>query len=85
MFIIDDLLASPALGLMFVLRKINDAVQQEREAQEKATMAELTALHRELDERKITEEEFDAREHVLLSRLDGMQKNDGDDSDNAGS
>ncbi len=85
MFIIDDLLASPARGLMFVLRKINDAVQQEREAQEKATMTELTALHRELDEGKITEDEFDAREHVLLSRLDRMQKDDGDDSDNGDS
>ena len=69
---------------MFVLRQINDAVQQEREAREKATMTELTALHRELDEERITEDEFDAREHVLLSRLDGMKK-DGDDSDSGGS
>ena len=85
MFIIDDLLASPARGLMFVLRQINDAVQQEREAQGKATMTELTALHRELDEERITEDEFDAREHVLLSRLDRMKKDDGDESDNGGS
>ena len=85
MFIIDDLLASPARGLMFVLRKIHEAVQQEREAQEKASMTELTALHRELDEGKITEDEFDAREHVLLDRLDGMQSDDGDESDNGGS
>jgi Gas vesicle protein G len=85
MFIIDDLLASPARGLMFVLRQINDAVQQEREAQGKATMTELAALHRELDEERITEDEFDAREHVLLSRLDRMKKDDGDESDNGGS
>ena len=85
MFIIDDLLASPARGLMFVLRKINDAVQQERDAQKKATMTELTALHRELDEGKITEDEFDAREHTLLSRLDKMQRDHGDESDNGGS
>lgn len=85
MFIIDDLLASPARGLMFVLRQINDAVQQEREAQGKATMTELTTLHRELDEKRITEDEFDAREHVLLSRLDRMKKDDGDESGNGGS
>ena len=85
MFIIDDLLASPGRGLMFVLRKINEAVQQEREAQVKATMAELTALHRELDEGKITEEAFDAREQVLLSRLDGLEKDGGDDGDSVGS
>lgn len=85
MFIIDDLLTSPGKGLMFVLRKINEAVQQEREAQGKATMAELTALHRELDEGRITEEEFDAREQVLLGRLDGLQEDGGDDSDSAAS
>lgn len=84
MFIIDDLLASPVRGLMFVLRKINDAVQQERDAQKKATMTELTALHRELDEGKITEDEFNTREHTLLSRLDKMQRDDGDESDNGG-
>ena len=84
MFIIDDLLASPVRGLMFVLRKINDAVQQERDAQKKATMTELAALHRELDEGKITEDEFDAREHTLLSRLDKMQRDHGDESDNGG-
>jgi hypothetical protein len=84
-FIIDDLLTSPGKGLMFVLRKINEAVQQEREAQGKATMAELTALHRELDEGRITEDEFDAREQVLLGRLDGLQEDGGDDSDSAAS
>ncbi len=85
MFIIDDLLASPGRGLMFVLRKINEAVQQEREAQQKAAMAELTALHRELDEGKITEGAFDAREQVLLGRLDELQEDEGDDGDSAGS
>ncbi len=82
MFIIDDLLASPARGLMFVLRKINDAVQQEREAQKRATVAELTALHRELDEGRISEEEFEAREGVLLGRLDEVQRDDGGDTHN---
>ena len=82
MFIIDDLLASPLRGLMFVLEKINDAVQQEREAQERATMTELTALHRALDEGKITEDEFNMREQTLLGRLDRLQRDDGDESDN---
>ena len=66
MFIIDDLLASPARGLMFVLRKIDEAVRQEREAQEKAAMAELTALHRELDEGAITEETNSTRASSVL-------------------
>ena len=48
-------------------------------------MAELTALHRALDAGGITEEEFDAREQALLSRLDAMHGEDGDARDTAGS
>lgn len=80
MFIIDDLLAAPMRGLMFVLEKIDEAVQKEREAEEQAIMADLTALHRALDSGAITEVEFDAREHDLLSRLDGLRGEDGDNA-----
>jgi hypothetical protein len=80
MFIIDDLLAAPIRSLMFVLKKVNEAVQKELEAEEKAIMASLTALHRELDSGAITEEEFDAREQELLGRLEGLRTEDGDDA-----
>jgi hypothetical protein len=72
MFLIDDLLAAPARGLMFVLEKVNEAVQKELEAQERSAMADLTALHRALEEGRITEAEFDAREGKLLDRLDRL-------------
>ncbi len=55
MFIIDDLLLAPARGLMFVLKKIDEAVQKDLEAEERAVMADLTALHRALDGGEITE------------------------------
>jgi hypothetical protein len=80
MFIIDDLLAAPMRGLIFVLKKIDEAVQEEMEAEERAIMANLTALHRALDSGAITEEEFDAREQDLLGRLDRLRKEDGEDA-----
>ena len=86
MFIIDDLLLAPARGLMFVLKKIDEAVQKDLEAEERAIMADLTALHRALDGGAITEEEFDSRERELLGRLDRLHNEDGGNArDNAGS
>lgn len=81
MFIIDDLLAAPMRGLVFVLKKIDEAVQKETEADERAIMADLTALHRALDGGAITEEEFDAREQALLRRLDRLRGKEEDDVD----
>jgi len=77
MFLIDDLLAAPLHGLLFVLKKIDQAVQEEVAADERAIMAELSALHRALDTGAITQADFDAREQVLLQRLDRLRGEDG--------
>jgi hypothetical protein len=76
MIIIDSLLAAPLRGLMFVLEKINETVQKEREAEEQAIMADLSALHRRLDNGTISDAEFDLREQDLLGRLDRLHAKD---------
>ncbi len=83
MIIIDSLLAAPLRGLMFVLEKIDEAVQEEAEAEERAIMADLSALHRALDSGAVTEAEFDAREQKLLDRLDRLQSEGRGDADDA--
>jgi hypothetical protein len=80
MFLIDNLLAAPLRGLVFVLKKIHEAVQQEGEVEERAIMADLSALHRALDGGAITEADFDAREQELLRRLDHLHSEDGGDA-----
>lgn len=79
MIIIDTLLAAPLRGLMFVLEKIDEAVQKEVEGEERAVMAELSALHGALDSGAITEAEFELREQKLLDRLDGLHAESGGD------
>lgn len=79
MLLIDDLLAAPMRGLMFVLEKIDEAARQEREAEERAVMAELSELYRALETGALTEAEFDAREEKLLKRLDELQGKGGGD------
>ncbi len=83
MIIIDGLLAAPLRGLMFVLEKINEAVQEEAEAEERTIMADLSALHRALDSGAISEAEFDWREQKLLDRLDHLHAARASDADDA--
>lgn len=83
MIIIDSLLAAPLRGLMFVLKRIDEAVQEEVEAEERTIMADLSALHRALDSGAIAEAEFDAREQKLLDRLDHLRSEGASDADGA--
>ena len=80
MFLIDDLLMAPARGLMFVLREIGKAADVEREADKRRLMADLADLHRALDAGTLSDEDFDAKEAVLLERLDRLTETGGDDA-----
>ncbi|ARN82430.1 gas vesicle protein GvpG [Methylocystis bryophila] len=75
MLLIDDLLAGPVRGLMFVLRKVHEVVEQELDAEERGILSDLSALHCALDSGVITEADFEAREETLLNRLDSLRGN----------
>jgi hypothetical protein len=81
MIVVDSLLAAPLRALMFVVEKIDEAVQAEVEAEERTIMADLAALHRALDGGAIGEAEFDGRERKLLDRLDHLQSEWAGDAD----
>ena len=73
MFILDDILLSPLKGLAAVSRQVEEAARGDLENQEKAAVAALSELHRCLEENKIGDEEFNAREEALLDRLEAIQ------------
>jgi len=73
MFLIDDILLSPAKGLLWVFQEIHDAAQQELAGESEAITATLSELYMRLETEQITEVEFDAQEKVLLDRLDRLQ------------
>lgn len=72
MFLIDNILLSPLHGVLWVAREI-DKVAQEEQANESASIkADLSGLYLLLEKTQISEEEFDAREKLLLDRLDAI-------------
>lgn len=81
MLLIDDLLMAPFKGLLFILREVKKAADEEQAGDERATMAELSGLHRALEDGQLTEAAFDAQETRLLERLDWIRGVDsGDDT-----
>ena len=73
MFLIDDILLSPAKGLSGYSGKSTDAAQQELAGESETITATLSELYMRLETEQITEAEFDAQEKVLLDRLDRLQ------------
>ena len=55
MFLIDDLLMSPGTFLVWVMRKVHEAAQEELENDTARITVELSELHRTLETGAITE------------------------------
>jgi Gas vesicle protein G len=78
MLLIDDLLLSPGSFLVWAMRKIHEAAQEELENDTVRITTELSELHRTLETGAITEAQFDAREKELLDRLDRIREQNDD-------
>jgi hypothetical protein len=72
MFILDDLFMSPFKGLLFIAKEVAKAVDQQAETDRANAMSQLSALHLQLEQGEITDEEFDEREAELLDLLDSQ-------------
>jgi hypothetical protein len=86
MLLVDDLLASPVNGLIWVFREIHKAATTEQATRRENIMAALSALYVSLEQEEITEEEFDTQEQALLDELDAYDaradaEEDEDDDD----
>jgi hypothetical protein len=81
MFLIDDLLLAPVRGAMCVFREVQAAAESERRKDAEALRAQLAELYGLLESGRISPEQFDAREKVLLDQLDGMSRVNEGDSD----
>jgi len=73
MLILDKILFSPLYATIWAARQVHHAMQQEQAAEPERITADLSALYMMLDTGRLTEAEFNAREKVLLDRLDRIQ------------
>lgn len=73
MLLVDDILAFPVTGVLWVFREVCKAAQQELDNEADAITVELRELYLMLEGGKITEQEFEAREKTLLDRLDRIE------------
>jgi hypothetical protein len=73
MFLLDDILLSPLRGALFVFQEIQKASEAE-EHNSQPIVQELQDLYMLLETGKITEEEFDKQETVLLERLERTER-----------
>ncbi len=74
MFLIDDLMLSPGKFVLWIFRQVHDAAQEELSGERQRITAELGQLHAMLESGRLSEDEFDALEQVLLNRLDALEE-----------
>jgi hypothetical protein len=78
--IVDDLLAAPIKGLIWVFEEIQKNASAEQHARRDEIMAALSALYRDLEQGAITDDTFDAREQALLDELDALNARDDEEA-----
>jgi hypothetical protein len=77
MLLIDDMLFAPLHGLLWIARKVDEAVSQEQEKEEEELQARLRELHLRLEAGQLGEAEFEEQESALLDRLDAIAERKG--------
>jgi len=70
MLILDDIIAAPFKGLLWVFKKIEETTRAELEGRRERITGDLSELYMQLDTGRITEQDFDTREQVLLEELE---------------
>lgn len=78
MLLVDDLLLAPFSGLLWIVEKVHDAAREEMAHEADAITEELRQLYLMLEAKQIAEADFDARERVLLDRLDAIRESRSD-------
>ena len=72
MLLVDDILLFPIKGLLYLFKHVHNAAEEEF-LDEEGISSQLSELYMMLETGKITEEEFDEKEKVLLDRLDEIE------------
>jgi hypothetical protein len=72
MLLVDDILCAPFTSLLWVFREIDKLAREELAGESQSIAEQLRLLYMQLETGRITEQEFDAEEKILLDRLDAI-------------
>ena len=72
MLLVDDILCFPVTSILWVFREINKIAQEELDGEAQSITEQLRLLYMQLETGRITEQQFDAEEKLLLDRLDAI-------------
>lgn len=74
MFILDDILLSPAKGFLWIVRELQKAAEAESANEADELTARLSTLYMQLETGQLSQEAFDAQEREILDRLDAIEQ-----------
>jgi hypothetical protein len=74
MLLVDDILFFPVTSILWIFREIDKIAHEELDGQGQAINEQLRLLYMQLETGRITEQQFDAEEKILLDRLDAIDR-----------
>ena len=72
MLLVDDILFAPVSSILWIFREISKIAQEELAGESQSITEQLRLLYMQLETGRITEQQFDAEEKLLLDRLDAI-------------
>jgi hypothetical protein len=74
MLLVDDILFFPVHSIMWIFREISKIAHEELAGEAQSITERLRLLYMQLETGRITEQQFDAEEKILLDRLDAIDR-----------
>jgi hypothetical protein len=74
MLLVDDILCFPFSSILWIFREISKIAHEELDGEGQLVNEQLRLLYMQLETGRITEEQFDAEEKLLLDRLDAIDR-----------
>ncbi len=73
MLLVDDILCGPVSSILWIFREISKIAHEELAGEAQSITEQLRLLYMRLETGRITEQQFDAEETLLLDRLDAIE------------
>jgi hypothetical protein len=74
MLLVDDILCFPVTSILWIFREISKIAHEELDGEGQLINEQLRLLYMQLETGRITEQQFDAEEKILLDRLDAIDR-----------